>query len=176
MMSQRLFSLRIAGLTSGLLMTLSAVAMAQRPAGAGAPPSHPQPAPQAAPQAGKGAANRPATPTAKGEVKSFTGVAKQLGTTPQALDDAYKAALATNPKLTRGQFIAANMLAKNLGTDHPGVTTQALLDGLAGGKSIGQTLQGLGLSADQAKDAETEANREARGQSTSKSKKPSGTS
>src|SRR5207244_1119632 len=38
--------------------------------------------------------------------------AGRLGTTAAALDGAYKAALQANPKLTRGQFIAANMLAK----------------------------------------------------------------
>jgi hypothetical protein len=168
MKSHLLFSVRSVGLTSAMLVTLSAVSLAQRPAGARAPASHPQPAPKAAPQATKGAENRPATTMAKGEVKSFTGAAKQLGTTSAAMEDAYKAALLTNPKLTRGQFIAANMLSKNLSGKNPAITTQALLDGLAGGKSIGQTLQGLGLSADQAKSAEAEANREARGQSESK--------
>jgi hypothetical protein len=53
------------------------------------------------------------------------------------------------------------MLAKNLGTAHPNITTQAILDGLAGGKSIGASLQSLGLSADEAKAAEAEANRQA---------------
>lgn len=136
------------------LMTVPAVAAAQ-----GQRPPHPTPPPQAAPQA----TQHPATPAAapKGEVKSFTGVSKQMGTTPEAMEDAYKAALATNPNLTRGQFIAANILAKNLGTAHPTITTQAILDGLAGGKSVGETLQGLGLSADQAKQAEAEANRQA---------------
>jgi hypothetical protein len=141
----------------------AAAAAAQRPAGAGnpppPPPSHPQPSPKAAPQATDHPSNQSG---AKGEPKNFTGAAKQLGTTPQAMDDAYKAALLTNPKLTRGQFIAANMLAKNLSAKNPAITTQAILDGLGSGKSIGQTLQGLGLSADEAKSAEAEANRDAR--------------
>ncbi len=162
MTTQRLISLRSVGLVSALLVTVSAVAAAQRPT---PPPPHPAPAPQAAPQA----TEHPTPPNPNtGEVKSFSGVAGRLGTTAQALDDAYQAALQTNPNLTRGQFIAANILAKNLGTKNPSITTQALLDGLAGGKSIGQTLQGLGLSADEARSAEAEANREARGE------KPSG--
>jgi hypothetical protein len=34
--------------------------------------------------------------------------------------------------------------AKNLSGKYPNVTTQAILDGLKSGKSIGQTLQDLG--------------------------------
>ncbi len=136
-----------------LLLTVPAVAVAQGQR----PTTRPTPPPQAAPQATQ---QRPPNPN-KPPTPNFTGVAKQLNTTPQALEDAYKAALATNPKLTRGQFIAANILAKNLGTAHPNVTTQGILDSLAAGKSIGQTLQGMGLTAQQAQQAETEANRQA---------------
>src|SRR5574341_25582 len=162
-MKAQFLAFRSAALAAGLLVTLSAVAAAQ-----GQRPPRPTPPPQAAPQATQHPGNPPAPP--KGEVKSFTGVADQLGTTPQAMEDAYQAALGTNAKLTRGQFIAANILAKNLSTDHPDITTQAILDGLAGGTSIGQTLQGLGLTADQAKSAEAEADRAAQGLS----RKPSG--
>ena len=147
--------LRGAGLASLLLVALSAAALAQ-----GQRPPRPTPPPQAAPQATQHPAQPAANPN-KPPSPNFTGAAKQLGTTPEALENAYKAALATNAKLTRGQFIAANILAKNLGTAHPSNTTQAILDGLAGGKSIGETLQSLGLSADEAKSAEAEANRQA---------------
>jgi hypothetical protein len=152
--------LRSALLTSVLLLTLSAVALAQ-----GQRPPRPTLPPQAAPQATQHP-SQPATNPNKPPNPNFTGAAKQLGTTPEALEDAYKAAAATNATLTRGQFIAANILAKNLGTAHPTITTQAILDGLAGGKSIGETLQSLGLSADEAKAAEAEAN--------SQAEKPSG--
>ena len=77
-----------------------------------------------------------------------------------ALESAYQAALAANPKLTRGQFVAANVLAKNLGDKNPAITTQAILDGLKSGKSIGQTLQALGVKSDQVRDAQRAANRE----------------
>ena len=92
----------------------------------------------------------------------FRGIAKKLGTTPAALQAAFQTAKQANPKLTMGQFVAANMLAHNLGPDHPAITTQAILDGLKSGKSIGQTLQSLGLSKAEADKAEDEAGKDAR--------------
>jgi len=91
---------------------------------------------------------------------SFKGIANKLGTTPDALESAYQTALAANAKLTRGQFVAANVLAKNLGDKNPAITTQAILDGLKSGKSIGQTLQALGVKANEARSAQRDANRE----------------
>ncbi len=91
---------------------------------------------------------------------SFKGIANKLGTTSDILESAYQAALAANPKLTRGQFVAANVLAKNLGDKNPAITTPAILDGLKSGKSIGQTLQALGVKANDARDAQRAANRE----------------
>ncbi len=107
------------------------------------------------------------------KVTSFRGIAEKLNTTPQALQSAYQAALAANPKLTRGQFIAANVLAHNLGTKDPNITTQAILDGLKSGKSIGQTLHSLGLSDKDADQAQDKANSEIRqaGQESSDSTK-----
>jgi predicted amino acid dehydrogenase len=92
---------------------------------------------------------------------SFRGIAAKLGTTPDALESAFATAKAANPKLTRGQFVSANMVAHNLGSKNPAITTQAILSGLQGGKSLGQTLQGLGLSADAAGDAEKQARHDA---------------
>lgn len=96
------------------------------------------------------------------KVTSFRGIASKLNTTPEALETAYKSAVAANRKLTRGQFIAANVLAQNLGSKDPSITTQAILDGLKSGKSIGRTLQSLGLSAKDADKAQDEANSEIR--------------
>jgi len=93
---------------------------------------------------------------------SFKGIATKLNTTPDAMEAAYKEALQANPKLRRGQFVAANVLAQNLVDKHPAITTQAILDGLKAGKSIGQTLQGLGLSAADAQAAQRSADREIR--------------
>lgn len=121
---------------------------------------------------GKGAPARPArhtevakpsnAPAAKpAEHSSFRGVASKLGTTPEALETAYQTAKQANPKLSRGNFVAANMLAHNLGSKNPAITTQAILSGLQSGKSLGQTLQGLGLSAKDAEVAERQARRDA---------------
>src|SRR2546428_6064576 len=94
------------------------------------------------------------------DVDRFRGVAQKLGTTPDALETEYLAARQANPKLTHGQFVAANMVAHNLSAKNPNITTQAILDGLKSGKSVGQTLQSLGLSEKEAKEAEATAKRE----------------
>lgn len=86
-------------------------------------------------------------------LKAFRGIAAKLNTTPDALHTAFERARQANPKLSRGNFIAANVLADNLGARRPNVTTAALLAGLQNGNSIGQTLQGLGLSPLEAKQA-----------------------
>ena len=96
------------------------------------------------------------------KVTSFRGIASKLNTTPEALETANKSAVAANRKLTRGQFIAANVLAQNLGSKDPSITTQAILDGLKSGKSMGKTLQSLGLSAKDSDKAQDEANSEIR--------------
>ena len=93
-------------------------------------------------------------------VKSFRGLAARLNTTPEALVSAFARARTANPKLSRGNFVAANVLADNLGAQHPGITTAAILSGLQSGKSLGQTLQGLGLSAAEAKQARKAADRD----------------
>ena len=106
--------------------------------------------------------NTPANAAPKSNASdSFKGIANKLGTTPEALQSAYETAKAANPKLTRGQFVAANMIAHNQSSKNPAITTQAILDGLKSGKSIGQTLQGLGLSEKDAQDAERQARRDA---------------
>jgi hypothetical protein len=109
---------------------------------------------------------RPSTPSNAGpkpKSESFPrGVAAKLGTTPEALQSAYETAKAANPKLSRGQFIAANVVAKNLSSKNPAITADALLNGLKSGKSIGQTLQSLGLSSEEARDAQRQADRDAK--------------
>lgn len=90
-------------------------------------------------------------------LKAFRGIAAKLNTTPAALQYAFETARAANPKLSRGNFIAANVLADNIGARHPHITTQAILSGLQSGKSVGQTLQSLGLSASEAKQSKRAA-------------------
>lgn len=96
------------------------------------------------------------------QTKSFNGIATKLGTTGTALQQAYDAAKTANPKLTRGQFIAANVVAHNLGEKNPAITTQAILDGLKSGKSIGQTLRSVGVSEKDAAQAEQAADQESK--------------
>ncbi len=137
----------------GLAMTVSAAA--QHPTHAQAPTPHVK---AAAP------ANKPVAKSRGAEsaehLKSFRGIAAKLGTTPEALQTAYEQARSTNPKLTRGQFIAAKMLGQNL--SDKGITTDKILAGLASGKSIGRTLHSLGLSDQEAKEAEKAADRDVR--------------
>jgi len=149
---------RFATATLPLLLALgtSAIATAQGGSHAQAPTPHMK---SVAPAAKPSKARSPEAVRAD-RVKSFAGIAKKLNTTTDALQTAYEAAQQANPKLTRGQFIAANVLAQNLGSKNAAITTQAILDGLKSGKSIGQTLQSLGLSASDAKQAQKAADQD----------------
>jgi len=92
----------------------------------------------------------------------FRGIAAQQNTTPEALENAFEHARDANPELSRSDFIAASVLANNLGPQHPNITTPAILSGLQRGESMGQTLQSLGLSAAEAKRARRAADRQAK--------------
>jgi len=94
------------------------------------------------------------------ELRDHPGMAANLHTSADELRTGYQAALITNPNLKFGQFVAATRLGANLGVKNPNITTSAILTGLASGKSIGQTLQNLGLSKDQAKDAQKQTDKE----------------
>ena len=94
------------------------------------------------------------------ELSKHPGVASIVHTNANALRSQYQTALLKNPNLTFGQFVAATRLGQNLGRKHPNITRDAILAGLANGKSIGQTLQGLGLSSHEAKDAKKQAEKE----------------
>ena len=87
-------------------------------------------------------------------------MAANLHTTANDLRSGYRTALLANPNLKFGQYVAATRLAANLGARNPNITSNAILAGLAAGKSIGQTLQDLGLSKQAAKDAEKRTDRE----------------
>jgi len=105
-------------------------------------------------RSGAGAADNSAAARRRAaNLKGFRGVAATLNTTPEALEDAFEHDRLANPRLSRGNFIAANVLADNLGEQHPNITTPAILSGLQRGESVGQTLQILGLSASEAKQA-----------------------
>jgi hypothetical protein len=94
------------------------------------------------------------------ELNRYRGIARKLDTTSEALRSRYEAALAANPDLKWGQFVAANVIADNLNSRNSSITASAILAGLQSGDSIGETLRNLGLSSDEAKQAEKDAKRQ----------------
>jgi len=94
------------------------------------------------------------------DLRDHPGIANTLHTNANDLRAGYQAALVTNPNLKFGQYVAATRLAQNLGTRFPAITRSAILDGLASGKSLGRTLQDLGLSSHDASEAKKQAERE----------------
>lgn len=94
------------------------------------------------------------------ELRDHPGMAERLHATANDLRDGYRAALAANPALKFGQYVAASRLAANLGVRHPNITRSAILAGLAEGRSIGETLQELGVSERETKEARKQVERE----------------
>src|ERR1051326_5604025 len=88
------------------------------------------------------------------------GLPRALHTNANDLRAGYQTALATNPNLTFGNYVAATRLSQNLGSRFPNITRTAILNGLASGRSLGQTLQDLGLSERESKDTRKQVNRE----------------
>jgi hypothetical protein len=93
-------------------------------------------------------------------LRDSPGLARTLRTNANDLRSDYQAALALNPDLKFGHFVSATRVAQNLGGRHPGITRSAILAGLASGRSLGQTLQDLGLSEHEANEARRQADRE----------------
>lgn len=83
-----------------------------------------------------------------------------LHTNANDLRAGYEAALATNPNLKFGHYVSATRLSQNLGSRFPNVTRDAILGGLASGRSLGQTLQDLGLNERESKEARKRADEE----------------
>ena len=96
------------------------------------------------------------------ELNRFRGVSKKIGSTPEEMSARYQKELAVNPDLKFGQFIAANVIADNLGGRNPNVTATAILAGLASGDSIGQTLRNLGMTKEDSKRVQKDADRRIR--------------
>ena len=90
---------------------------------------------------------------ADNDLRDHPGLPRALHTNANDLRAGYQAALLSNPDLTFGNYVAATRLGQNLGSRHPGITRNAILSGLASGRSMGQTLQDLGLSERESKDA-----------------------
>ena len=94
------------------------------------------------------------------ELRDHPDMPARLNTTADELREGYREAHRYNVFLTFGQYVAATRLSANLRAAHPNVTRTAILNGLAVHKSIGQTLRDLGLSKDEAKEAERRVERE----------------
>ncbi len=98
--------------------------------------------------------------SADNDLANHPNLASDMHMTANDLRAGYRAALATNPNLKFGQYVAAARLAHNLGRRNPHITRAAILAGLTNGDSIGKTLQNLGLSKDQAKAATNQVDME----------------
>jgi hypothetical protein len=94
------------------------------------------------------------------ELRDHPGIARALHTNANDLRTGYQTALVTNPNLKFGQFVAATRLAQNLGSRRPAITRDAILAGLASGRSLGRTLQDLGLSERKANEVRKQAERD----------------
>lgn len=95
--------------------------------------------------------------TSDTDLNRYRGISKKLDMTPEELRAAYQQALLTDPDLTFGQFVAANVVADNLNSRYPNVTTSAILSAMANGSSLGSALHSLGVPKDESKTAEQDA-------------------
>jgi hypothetical protein len=94
------------------------------------------------------------------DLRAHPRLPRALHTNANDLRSGYQAALATNPDLTFGNYVSATRLAQNLGRKNPNITRAAILDGLASGRSLGQTLHDLGLNDREAKEERKRVDRE----------------
>lgn len=94
------------------------------------------------------------------DLREHPGIANSLKVNANDLREGYQAALAVNPDLTFGNYVAATRLERNLSGRFPNVTRANILAGLADGDSLGRTLQNLGLNSDDAKAAKKQVERE----------------
>ena len=94
------------------------------------------------------------------DLRDHPRLPKALHTNANDLRSGYQAALAVNPDLTFGNYVSATRLGQNLNPRFPNVTRDAILSGLNSGRSLGQTLQDLGLHEREAKEARKRADDE----------------
>jgi hypothetical protein len=100
--------------------------------------------------------------SADNDLRRHPNMASDLHLNANDLRRDYQRALAVNPNLTFGQFVAATRLSRNLGDTNQAITRAAILEGLAQGDSLGRTLQNLGMGKDEAKAAIKRADLEAK--------------
>lgn len=98
--------------------------------------------------------------SADNDLRRHPNLASDLHVNANDLRSDYQLALAANPNLTFGHFVAASRLSRNLGDTNPAITRAAILAGLAQGDSLGRTLRNLGVGKDEANAAVKRAERE----------------
>lgn len=94
------------------------------------------------------------------DLRDHPRLSKALHTNANDLRSGYQAALAVNPDLTFGNYVSATRLGQNLNPRFPNITRDAILGGLNSGRSLGQTLQDLGLNERESKEARKRAENE----------------
>ncbi|MFN2406685.1 MAG: hypothetical protein ABR594_11570 [Pyrinomonadaceae bacterium] len=87
------------------------------------------------------------------DLRDHPRLPRALHTNANDLRAGYQSALAMNPDLTFGNYVAATRLSQNLGSRNPAITRDAILDRLASGRSLGQSLRDLGLNEREEKEA-----------------------
>ena len=97
---------------------------------------------------------------ADNDLRRHPNIASDMHVNANVLRAGYQAALAANPNLTFGNYVAATRLGQNLKGRNPAITRDAILAGLANGDSIGKTLRNLGLNDDEAKAAKKRVERQ----------------
>ena len=94
------------------------------------------------------------------ELRDHPHMARALHMNANDLRAGYQSALLVNPNLKFGHYVSAVRTSQNLGARHPNITRDAILGGLGSGRSLGQTLQDLGLSNREADDVRRRVERE----------------
>jgi len=94
------------------------------------------------------------------DLRDHPRLPRALHTNANDLRSGYQAALAVNPDLTFGNYVSATRLGQNLNPRFPNITRDAILGGLNSGRSLGQTLQDLGLNDRESKEARKRAENE----------------
>jgi len=97
---------------------------------------------------------------ADNDLRRHPNIASDMHVNANDLRAGYQAALAANPNLTFGNYVAATRLGQNLKGRNPAITRDAILAGLANGDSIGKTLRNLGLNDEEAKAAKKRVERQ----------------
>ena len=94
------------------------------------------------------------------DLRDHPRLPRALHTNANDLRAGYQSALAANPDLTFGNYVAATRLSQNLGSRHPNITRDAILSRMASGRSLGQSLRDLGMHERDEKEARKRVERE----------------